>query len=97
MSAETPFRAGAAVSLFVRPEAMLIQPDPSLGGINRFQVSVKAVLFDGANSRILAAPTDGAAELLIALPQNRQYDHIREGDVIEVGWDPKAAICFEAP
>ena len=97
VSAETPYQAGAAVSLFVRPEAMLIQPDPSLAGINRFPVSVKAVLFDGANSRILAAPTDGGGELLIALPQNRQYDHIGEGDIIDVGWDPKAAVCFEAP
>lgn len=95
---KTPFPEGTGVELFIRPEAMMIQPDPSLARLNRFEVAVKAILFDGANSRILAAPRDEAgAELLIALPQNRQYDHIREGDRIEVGWDPRAAICFEAP
>ena len=85
---------GAAVALFIRPEAVLIQPDPGLADLNRFTVAVKALLFDGANSRLLAQPPGSAAEMLIALPQNRQYDHIRPGDRIEVGWSPDSGICF---
>ncbi|MGD8887313.1 MAG: ABC transporter ATP-binding protein, partial [Desulfobacterales bacterium] len=52
----TPLKPEVAVDLFLRPEAMLIQPDPTLSGLNRFEVIVKDILFDGANSRLLAHP-----------------------------------------
>lgn len=90
------FQVGDEVNLFLRPEAMLIQPDPSVSGLNRFEVTVRAILFDGANSRLLANPHDSDTEMLIALPQNRQYDHIRVNDKIEIGWDVKSGICFPA-
>lgn len=85
---------GTAVDLFLRPEAMLIQPDPGISPLNRFDVVVKSILFDGANSRLLANPLNADTELLIALPQNRQYDHIQVNDKIEIGWDPASGICF---
>jgi spermidine/putrescine transport system ATP-binding protein len=87
-------RPGDEVDLFLRPEAMLIQPDPGLSGLNLFEVIVKDILFDGANSRLLAHPLDADTELLIALPQNRQFDHIRENDKIEIGWNQMSGICF---
>ena len=86
---------GTQIDLFLRPEAMLIQPDPGLSTLNRFAVVVKAILFDGANSRLLVNPPQSDRELLIALPQNRQYDHIRVADRIEVGWDLNSGICFK--
>jgi spermidine/putrescine transport system ATP-binding protein len=89
-----PLEAGAAVELFIRPEALLIQPDAGIDGLNRFEVRIQSLLFDGANSRLLARPRGEATELLIALPQNRQYDHIRVDDRIEVGWAPSSGICF---
>jgi spermidine/putrescine transport system ATP-binding protein len=95
-AAALPLATGAAVELFIRPEAFLIQPDPGLPQLNRFPVMVKALLFDGANSRLLAAPPDESRELLIALPQTRQYDHIRAGDRVEVGWHEQSGICFPA-
>jgi spermidine/putrescine transport system ATP-binding protein len=85
---------GDEVDLFLRPEAMLIQPDPSLSGLNRFEVIIKDILFDGANSRLLAHPLDAAMELLIALPQNRQFDYIKKNDKVEIGWDQQSGICF---
>jgi spermidine/putrescine transport system ATP-binding protein len=85
---------GTAVEVFIRPEALLIAPDPGIANLNRFEVQVKALLFDGANSRLLARPLDTDAELLIALPQNRQYDHIRVDDRIEVGWHDASGVCF---
>jgi len=85
---------GDDVDLFLRPEAMLIQPDPSLTDLNRFEVIVKDILFDGANSRLLAHPLDADTELLIALPQNRQFDYIKENDKIEIGWAEQSGICF---
>ena len=86
---------GTHVDLFLRPEAMLIQPDPSLSTLNRFEVVVKAILFDGANSRLLVNLPLSNREILIALPQNRQYDHIRIDDKVEVGWDIHSGICFQ--
>ena len=87
---------GDAADLFIRPEAMIIQPDPSLTDLNRFDVKVKTILFDGANSRLLVTPADGDTELLVALPQNRQFDHIRPGDALEIGWDQTKGICFKS-
>ena len=92
--AAAPLTSGTAVELFIRPEALLIMPDPGLADLNRFEVEVKALLFDGANSRLLARPRNADTELLIALPQNRQYDHIRVDDRLEVGWAASSGICF---
>jgi spermidine/putrescine transport system ATP-binding protein len=85
---------GTEVDLFLRPEAMLIQPDANLANLNRFEVFVKDLLFDGANSRLLANPLDADTELLIALPQTHQYDYIQKDDKIEIGWDEQSGICF---
>ena len=90
----TPLKPEVAVDLFLRPEAMLIQPDSALSGLNRFEVIVKDILFDGANSRLLAHPVDADMELLIALPQTRQFDYIRKNDKIEIGWHEQSGICF---
>ena len=49
---------------------MLIQPDPSLTDLNRFEVIVKDILFDGANSRLLAHPPETDTEL----PQGTEID-----------------------
>ena len=87
---------GDRADLFIRPEAMIIQPDPSLSGLNRFDVTVKTILFDGAASRLLVTPSDGDTELLVSLPQNRQFDHIRPDDRLTIGWDPTSGICFQS-
>ncbi len=87
-------KSGDRVELFLRPEAMLIRPDPSLEGLNRFEAIVRAILFDGSNSRLLAYSPSTDMELLIALPQNRQFDDIKENDRIEIGWDRRSGICF---
>ncbi len=73
---------------------MLLEPDAGIPNLNRFKVVVRSILFDGANSRLLANPLDADTELMIALPQNRQYDYIRENDQIEIGWDQTSGICF---
>lgn len=86
---------GQQADLYIRPESIRIQPPDTAEGLNRFKVTVKAVLFDGANSRILTVTPQGH-ELLIALPQNRTFDHIEVGQSIEVGWHPESAVCFRA-
>lgn len=85
---------GTRAELFLRPEAMVIRPAVEEKRLNRFDATVKTVLFDGANSRLLLAPEGSERELTVALPQNRQFDHIDSGDRIEIGWHTDAGICF---
>ncbi len=82
------------VDLFLRPEAMRIEPNDR-EGLNIFDVTVKSILFDGANSRLLTA-TKEDQELIVSLPQNRKFDYIKKGDTISVGWHPDSGICFGA-
>jgi spermidine/putrescine transport system ATP-binding protein len=92
---EKPLSPGTPVDLFLRPEAMLIEPDKALSDLNRFEVAVESILFDGANSHLIVRPLQAETELMVALPQNRQYDYIRRGDKIEIGWAKSSGICFE--
>lgn len=85
---------GQRADLYLRPEAISIQPAEQ-AGLNRFKVIVKTILFDGANSRLLTV-TPQDHELLVALPQNRSFDHIAPGQEIEVGWDSQSGVCFGA-
>jgi len=85
---------GARADLFLRPEAMRIEPRES-DGLNIFTVTVRAILFDGANSRLLTV-TEHGHELMVALPQNRRFDHVGPGQAIAVGWHPESGICFPA-
>lgn len=84
-------RKGPA-TLFLRPEAMVIEP-ADRDGLNTFGVTVRAILFDGANSRLLTATAAGH-ELLVALPQNRAFDHIRPGEAVTLGWHPQSGVAF---
>ncbi|SEA61404.1 spermidine/putrescine transport system ATP-binding protein [Desulfuromusa kysingii] len=85
---------GRRADLFLRPETLRIQPEDK-EGLNIFNVTVKTILFDGANSRLLTV-TPEDHELLVALPQNRRFDYIQPGQTIEVGWHPEAGVCFAA-
>jgi spermidine/putrescine transport system ATP-binding protein len=73
---------------------MRIEPR-QVESLNVFDVKVKSILFDGANSRLLTM-TKEDHELIVTLPQNRKFDYIQPGDDISVGWHPESGICFEA-
>jgi len=85
---------GIPCEMFVRPEAMVIEPGSDTPGFNRMPVQVRAVLFDGGNSRLLVIPEGTEDEIVVMLPQTGLYDHIRAGDRIMVGWDPGVSLCF---
>ncbi|RLC38540.1 MAG: ABC transporter ATP-binding protein [Candidatus Nealsonbacteria bacterium] len=83
------------IELYIRPEAMIINPKVTKENFNILDVTVKALLFDGGNSRLLVEPENSKQELIISLPQNRQFDYIKAKDRIKIGWDPEAAVCFK--
>jgi len=83
-----------SIELYVRPEAMIINPKVTKENFNILNVSIEAILFDGGNSRLLVVPENSKQELIVSLPQNRQFDYIKAKDKIKIGWDPEAAVCF---
>ncbi len=84
--------AGSRVNLYLRPEAMRLDPKDT-SNLNMFRVTLKAILFDGANSRLLTV-TEQGHELLVRLPQNRTFDNLEPGREFAVGWNPSSGICF---
>ena len=87
-------KEGDVVGMYTRPEAIIINPAEDKTFFNRTGVHVKAVLFDGGNSRLLVVTPTGQ-EVLVALPQNHQFDYIKKGDDIMIGWDPASSVCFK--
>ena len=87
-------KEGDIVGMYTRPEAIIINPAEDKTFFNRTGVYVKAVLFDGGNSRLLVVTPTGQ-EVLVALPQNHQFDYIKKGDDIMIGWDPASSVCFK--
>ena len=87
---------GEKVEMYVRPEAIIINPDfEKEKDVNIIKVNVNAILFDAANSRLLVVPEGGKKELIVSLPQNRQFDYIKRDDVINIGWHVNAPVCFK--
>jgi spermidine/putrescine transport system ATP-binding protein len=86
---------GDSFDLFVRPEAMVINPPKENVNFNTVAVDVKAILFDGGNSRLLVTPEGSTDELVVALPQTKQFDHIRAKDSIRIGWDALSSVCYK--
>jgi len=82
------------IELYVRPEAVIINPKIGKENLNILNVTVKAILFDGANSKLLVVPEKSEQELIVSLPQNKQFDYIEARDKIKIGWDPEAVVCF---
>jgi len=78
--------------LFIRPESIILMPDNDLADINRFDLTVRTILFDGSNTKILA--TQGDCEITVALPQNKQFAHISPGDQIEAGVHIESCKCY---
>ena len=79
-------------SLFIRPESIILKPDEAIENLNRFEVTVQTILFDGSNTKVLASFDD--VELTIALPQNRQFAHIAPGDKVSAGVHPESCKCY---
>ena len=94
VDSDTPLPEKESVEMYVRPEAIIINP-PDNDGFNRFSATVKAILFDGGNSRLLVNLDGCSQEIMVSLPQNRQYDSIKVRDNIRIGWDPSSSVCYK--
>ncbi|WP_163336431.1 ABC transporter ATP-binding protein [Desulfopila sp. IMCC35008] len=82
------------LDLYVRPESIILNPPETLGDINRFALTVRNILFDGSNTKLLATVDHTDCELTIALPQNQQFAHIDKGDSITAGVPFDSCRCY---
>lgn len=85
---------GDELDLYIRPESIMLDPTNSMDDINRFQMTVRNILFDGSNTKLLATVEQSDHEITVALPQNQQFAHIDKGDSITVGVHVKSCRCY---
>lgn len=84
---------GARVALFLRPEAIAIGPTPEVA--NRIEATVEDVLFNGAQSRVLARLIGGET-LEALLPKTPGIGPVRRGEPVRLGFAPGSARVFPA-
>ena len=93
---------GDAVDVFVRPESIAVtrgeggegmgSQDPG-GGINHRTGRIEGVLFNGANTRILARTAAGD-RIEADLPQGGTETSLGNGDPVTLTWKRTSAKCF---
>lgn len=83
---------GQQSRLFIRPESIILEPDETLPDLNRFELTVRNILFDGSNTKILAMQGDN--EITVALPQNQQFAHIAPGNRVHAGVHVGSCKCY---
>lgn len=80
--------------LFIRPEALIINPSNDLTDVETFQITIKTILFDGSNTKLSTVVTGSKEELLISLPQNAEFDGLEEGHTLQVGIHCDDLKCY---
>jgi spermidine/putrescine transport system ATP-binding protein len=97
-SSDEAHAVGDTVDIFVRPEAVVLSRDAA--GIstmaNRMNGEVVSVLFNGAASRLLVRSADTGDEIDVALPQTGEFNDLRNGQPISLGWSDAQTRCFAA-
>jgi len=81
-------------TLFMRPEAFMLNPDTTINDLVQFEVTINTILFDGSNTKLSTTVSESGEELLISLPQNAQFDGIIEGHTLNVGIHRDDVKCF---
>ncbi|MEA1953258.1 MAG: ABC transporter ATP-binding protein [Campylobacterota bacterium] len=81
--------------LYIRPEAFILNPLEEKKDMSTFAVTIKSILFDGANTKLSTFAQGSEDEILIALPQNAHFEELSEGDTIHVGVHQDDLKCYE--
>ncbi len=81
--------------LFMRPEALILNPSDGLDDIERINMKIKAILFDGSNTKISAFVNNSSDEVLISLPQNAEFGDLKEGDDLLTGIHRDDLKCYQ--
>ena len=82
------------LDLFIRPESIILDLQDNGDETNRFSLTVRNILFDGSNTKILATVNQSDQEFTVALPQNQQFAHIDKGYTISAGVHVDSCRCY---
>jgi len=85
---------GTPKVLYIRPEALIINPSSDLTDVETFEITIKTILFDGSNTKLATVVTGSTEELLISLPQNAEFDGLEEGHTLQVGIHCDDLKCY---
>ncbi len=94
-----PLAHGTHTHIFVRPEAISISPVDSNetafadAAVNQLEVIVESLLFNGANSRILARGDSGQL-IEVDLPQRGSHTRLQRNDRVRLTWAQNQSLCF---
>ncbi len=80
--------------LYIRPEALIINPSSDLSDVEIFEITIKTILFDGSNTKLATVVSGTIEELLISLPQNAEFDGLKEGQSLRVGVHSDDLKCY---
>ncbi len=80
--------------LYMRPEAFIMNPSEGLEDIQLIDMRIKAILFDGSNTKLSAIIKQSNDHLLISLPQNAEFEALKEGDDLKVGIHRDDIKCY---
>ncbi|MDP2621126.1 MAG: ABC transporter ATP-binding protein [Hyphomicrobiales bacterium] len=89
---------GDTVDIFVRPESITLSRDAAAlkSMANRMDGEVVSLLFNGAASRVLVRGGSTGDEIDVALPQTGEFNDLRPGQPISLGWSDAQTTCFGA-
>ena len=98
MALRQQLQPAQTVQLFIRPEAITLATDAAgvTGHANRLAGTVRALLFDGANSTVLVGVNGTDIALHVALPHTGQHADLRSGDPVHLGIDAEHEQAFGA-
>jgi spermidine/putrescine transport system ATP-binding protein len=88
------FQEGNKIEMFIRPEDIIVNPEPGEKNFNIIDVTVKTMLFDGSNSRMLVVTMDTKKEMIVHPSSIRRFNSLKTGDNIKIGWDSGVSVCF---
>lgn len=85
---------GGLLDIFIRPESVAVGAGAQ-DSTNRMEAVVEDVLFNGAQSRILARLSGGDV-IEALLPQSGEAEPLRRGAAVSLGLGPGAVVSFAA-
>ena len=94
VAVEQKLEKGAKVEVFVRPEAINVSRTAHSEDDNQLTCTVQTLLFDGANSQIIALEPNSGGKITVAMPQTSDFVDLKTGDQLFLNWSAAQTLGF---
>jgi spermidine/putrescine transport system ATP-binding protein len=86
---------GQSVDIFIRPESINVTRQLSDNNSeNQLSCIVDTILFDGAQSSIIAIEQQSGGKITVTLPQTTDFADLAAGDALFLHWGASQTLCF---